>query len=313
MIFATNLQLLVGLEYNEDMYFNLLAINLFNPSHVSGWFYIVILSILLGIVHGITPDEHTWPITFSYAIGSYSSKKGFKNGLIFSLAFTIQRAIASELAYIGLARFFNFSNVNYIIYIVVGILMAVAGLMISRKSTIFHFDIPFFKSHKTKDKEPMEWLNDPKPWMPAVHGFVAGWGFGAFAIILYTVITPAVHSVALAWVPGALFGLGTMLIQIIAGSLFGFIASRRGINQDSIRRIALKTAANTLTYGGLAFVLGGALGLIFPSIANFSFNTGIKVHNLDSIGLSFFLVIFSVVIVGFVTLIRQTRLEKKLT
>jgi hypothetical protein len=37
------------------------------------------------------------PITFSYAVGGYSSRAGMRNALIFSLAFTLQRALASEL------------------------------------------------------------------------------------------------------------------------------------------------------------------------------------------------------------------------
>lgn len=35
-------------------------------------------------VHGILPDEHTWLITFSYAIGGASGKEGMKAGLYFS-------------------------------------------------------------------------------------------------------------------------------------------------------------------------------------------------------------------------------------
>src|SRR5436190_23056712 len=63
----------------------------------------LLTAFLLGLVHGITPDEHTWPITFSYAIGSYSTRRGLRVGLIFSLAFAVQQALASELAYLGLA------------------------------------------------------------------------------------------------------------------------------------------------------------------------------------------------------------------
>ena len=35
---------------------------------------ILVFSLILGMLHGATPDEHTWPITFSYAIGKYSTK-----------------------------------------------------------------------------------------------------------------------------------------------------------------------------------------------------------------------------------------------
>ncbi len=289
------------------MYLFSLAINLWNPSHIIGWGTIVIMSLLLGMVHGITPDEHTWPITFSYAIGSYSTKRGLRSGLIFSLSFTLQRAIASELAFLGLYQLYATGWLNYAIYIVVGLLMAVSGLFIVRRRTILHFDLPFLKQHHQGDKGAEAWLNDPKPWMPAVHGFVAGWGFGAFALILYTVLAPATHSIAFAWIPGALFGIGTMIMQMLAGGLFGYIAQHKGLDQTAIRQISLKTAGNTLTWGGLAFILGGAVSLAVPDLGNSGITTGLHIHNLDTIGLPLILVIFSVVIVGLSTMVVETK------
>jgi hypothetical protein len=50
----------------------------------------VTYSFLLGLLHGILPDEHTRPITFGYAIGGASGKEGLKAGLFFSAAFTAQ-------------------------------------------------------------------------------------------------------------------------------------------------------------------------------------------------------------------------------
>ena len=293
------------------MLLNLLAINLWNPGHITGWISIIVLSIILGMVHGITPDEHTWPITFSYAIGSYSTKKGIRAGLIFSAAFTLQRAIASELAYLGLSRLYVFNTLNNYVYLIVGILMAVAGFFIIRRRVILHYDLPFLKKHHQEDRPNETWLSDPRPWMPAVHGFVAGWGFGAFALILYTVLSPATHSAYLAWIPGALFGLGTMIMQVIAGGLFGLIAVHRGLTQEAIRRVALKTAGNTLTWGGLAFIVAGILGIFIPGITTKGFSTGIHIHNLDTVGLPLILVIISVVFVGFSTMIVETRSELK--
>jgi hypothetical protein len=264
------------------------------------------------MIHVITPDEHTWPITFSYAIGSYSTRRGLRSGVIFSLAFTLQRAIASELAYLGLSRLYTFTAFNNYVYVVVGVLMALAGFMIIKRRTIFHFELPFMKAHHIDAKSDQSselWLRDPKPWMPAVHGFVAGWGFGAFAIIIYTVLAPSVNSALLGWVPGALFGLGTMLMQALAGAAFGYFAVRKGLSQETIRKVALKTAGNTLTWGGAAFVAAGIVGQIFPRIASLGINTGIHVHNLDSIGLAFILVVLVVLGIGLSTLIIETRDE----
>ena len=54
---------------------------------------ILAVGFILGLLHGATPDEHTWPITFSYSVGSYSSRGGFRAGLTFSGVFTLQLII----------------------------------------------------------------------------------------------------------------------------------------------------------------------------------------------------------------------------
>lgn len=284
-------------------------LNLWNPGLAGlGVGLALATAFFLGMVHGITPDEHTWPITFSYAVGGYSTKRGLRAGLIFSLAFTIQRALASELAYLGLSRVFTFASVDCVVYVVVGVLMVAAGLVIVRRRKAFHLHLPGLRVQSLERDEHGEGLlDDPRPWMPAVHGFVAGWGFGAFAVIIYTVLAPAEHSAAWGWVPGAFFGLGTMAMQILAGGLFGMIAARRRLSPDAIRRVALKTAGNTLTWGGVAFMIGGAFGLAFPGAAGFSVVTGLHVHNLAHLGIAVVLVMVCVVGVGVTTLVRETR------
>ena len=289
------------------------ALNIWNPTHVAG-LTIVVTAFVLGLVHGITPDEHTWPITFSYAVGGYSTRKGLRAGLLFSAAFTVQRALASELAELGLAHVFTFATVDYVVYLVVGALMVAAGVVVVRRRQAVHLHLPFLRIHSLDpagghgggDGDGPA-LTDPRPWMPLVHGFVAGWGFGAFAVIIYTVLAPAEHSALWGWVPGAFFGLGTTVVQAAAGGLFGLVARRRGLSDAAIREIALRTAGNTLTWGGVAFVAGGAFGLAFPSLAGFSIATGLHVHNLDHLGIALVLVVVSVVGVGLTTLVRQTR------
>ncbi|MCF3947877.1 hypothetical protein AiwAL_07895 [Acidiphilium sp. AL] len=273
-------------------------IDLWNPAHVSLGIDLL-TALLLGMVHGVTPDEHTWPITFSYAVGSYSTWRGLRAGLIFSLAFTLQRAIASELAYLGLSRLLTFAAVDFYVYVVVGAVMVWAGLAIAQGRMAPHL-------HLRPSPPRADPFADPRPWMPALHGFIAGWGFGAFATILYTVLAPAMPSAAWGWTPGAAFGLGTTLVQIFAGAAFGYWAARRGLPAEAIRRVGLLTAARTLLWGGGAFVLAGLFGIGFPRLADLSFDSGIKVHNLHSIGLPFLLVVGVVIGVGFTSLLRET-------
>ena len=105
---------------------------------------IILTAFLLGIVHGITPDEHTWPITFSYAIGSYSTRRGLLSGVAFSGAFTVQRALACLLAYVALARWLQGERVNAVVDILVGIAMVGAGAYILRLGRSVHVHLPSF-------------------------------------------------------------------------------------------------------------------------------------------------------------------------
>ena len=285
-------------------------INLWNPSHLDLG-AALLTALLLGLVHGITPDEHTWPITFSYAVGGYSTRAGLRAGLLFSLAFTVQRALASELAWLGLSHWMSLHGMDYALYILVGLLMLGGGLLMARQRHAVHLHL---LGH-CAEGEMLAPARAPQGerarrmavWMPAVHGFVAGWGFGAFALILYGTLSPTMPSAWWGWVPGALFGLGTALVQASAGALFGRMAVRRKLSADAVRAVALITATRTLVWGGLAYAVAGLFGLLLPQLAERSFATGLHVHNLANLGLPFVLAVGVVLGVGITTLIVETR------
>lgn len=282
------------------------AFNLWNPHTGLSIPMVLVTAFLLGMVHGITPDEHTWPITFSYAIGSYSTRGGLAAGLSFSLAFTLQRAVASELAYLALGRWFENPRVDAVVYIVVGIAMYWAGRYIRRTGRVFH--LHGLKTHHHAFEE----TRSVPPRMAFLHGVLAGWGFGAFAIILYTILAPSMHSAWLAWIPGVLFGLGTTLVQAAAGALFGHWMGRAHLPEQVARDVAQTTAGTTLFYGGIAFVVAGAASLLVPQLSEFAIVTPIHVHNLHTLGLGFVLVAFTVLVVGVSTLIRSLRKARRL-
>src|SRR3954453_4200649 len=85
---------------------------------------------LLGLAHGVTPDEHTWPIVFSYAIGGYSTWRGLRAGLVFFLALPAHAAFASPAAYFGLGHLFSFETLHDWSGLVVGVVMIAAGLFV---------------------------------------------------------------------------------------------------------------------------------------------------------------------------------------
>lgn len=98
----------------------------------------LLYSIFFGLLHGVLPDEHTWPITFSYAIGAANRKGGMRAALYFSAAFTLQRAVVSELAYLALATFLGKPVVAAFTYTAVGSAMFLAGWVVLRRNRYPH-------------------------------------------------------------------------------------------------------------------------------------------------------------------------------
>jgi sulfite exporter TauE/SafE len=291
-------------------------INLYNPQNFSSIFSILLTAFLLGIVHGFTPDEHTWPITFSYSIGSYSAKGGFKTGLLFSIAFTFQRAVASELAFFALGKILTKPDVIPVIYIFVGIVMSFAGAYIIGLGENFElFEglekiiIKFLKI-KTPLKNEGKKTNTIPIYMVLLHGFIAGWGTGAFAIIVYTVLAPKMPNAYTGFLPGLLFGFGTMATQIIIGMFAGGFMKRLKIPQKGIEYIARRTSGMTLFWGGIAFVIAAALEIAFPELIRAGFVTPVKVHNLHNLGVGFFLVIFIILFILSVSFVKSVRYVK---
>ncbi len=223
----------------------------------------LIYSFLYGMLHGLLPDEHTWPITFSYALGGASGKQGLKAGFYFSLAFTIQRAMLSQVAYFLLTPVLA-ERYNWIVFIVVGATMTAAGALllyrnwaarlrslVHRHGRIHEIAEAEFEAAVTEARAvPVKWT--------LIHGFLAGFGFEGFVVYINVVYAPAMPSPWLGFLPGLMFGLGTMVVLMALGTLFGASLRRiRSLTEEEVTRIGSDTAARTLFYGGLVFVLFG--------------------------------------------------------
>ncbi|TRM81827.1 hypothetical protein DJ522_07680, partial [Sulfolobus sp. F3] len=130
-----------------------------------------------------------------------------------------------------------------------------------------------------------------------------GFGFGAYASIITFVLAPQLPSVIYAPLPGLFFGLGTMLMQIIFGSIFGNILRLKKLTEEQISYIAKKTAGRVLYYGGIVFVIVGLLIIAFPIIDNFAIPTGNPIPNLDAIDIGFLLIVSVVGLIGISSII----------
>ena len=222
-------------------------------------------SFSFGLLHGILPDEHTWPITFSYALGGASGKEGMKAGFYFSAAFTVQRMIIAQLARLAMAPSLMSPLATGIIYILVGLAMSVAGLVVLRKNRYPHLHLgvhvheigthPGIPGKSQGYSTPITGL--PAKWT-LVHGFIAGFGFGGFSLFVNTVAAPAMPSPWIGFLPGLAFGLGTMLMLIVIGGLLGTaLRSVSSLTAEEVKRIGAQTGGRTLFFGGMLFGIAG--------------------------------------------------------
>jgi sulfite exporter TauE/SafE len=225
------------------------------------------------MLHGLIPDEHTWPITFAYSVGSTTGKGGIRSGAWFSLAFTVQRALMSMIVFLFFfavlgAWGFNLAtqdqSVNGPVYLAVGLAMAVAGFLIL-KNKIPHLH-PFMRLSRKDLSKHIDAQGSPTAasgtvpthWC-VIHGFISGFGTDSSILSTWIYLTtiPVLASAGLwqiGWLPGALFGLGTFLVLMFIGFFFGEtlqISKRVGPNR--IAHFGRLVGARTLLYGGLAF------------------------------------------------------------
>lgn len=218
----------------------------------------------LGLLHGVVPDEHTWPITFSYSVGAATGRGGIVSGIFFSLAFTAQRAVMAQLVYFAVFPYLALSNeLNGPVYVVVGLAMAAAGyLILSKKLPHWHPLMWASRSDLAKHEDELERSGRvPLHWC-LIHGFIAGFGvdLGLFTTFVYLVAVPSMPSYLLGFLPGAFFGFGTLSVLVFIGLVFGGsfqLAKRWGA--ERVELFGSLVGARSLLYGGLVFFAAGLL------------------------------------------------------
>ncbi len=254
----------------------------------------------LGMLHGVLPDEHTWPITFAYSVGAASGRGGIKSGGFFALAFTVQRSIMSQLVYFAVAVFFVTSEaLNGPVYTVVGAAMAIAGYLILKdKVPHFHPLMKLSSSDLAKHTASRRGITGadatggvPVHWA-MIHGFISGFGVdtGIMTTYVYLTTLPALAASGLwelGWLPGALFGAGTFTVLMLIGFFFGEtlqFAKRFGANR--IAAFGRLVGARVLLFGGLAFVvLGPAYYFGYSNYVPVDFGTFIVILVMVAIAL----------------------------
>lgn len=248
----------------------------------------------LGMLHGVIPDEHTWPITFAYSVGTTTGRGGIRSGAWFSLAFTAQRAMMSMVVFLALTAVVGAWGINLAtadaavngpVYLAVGLAMAIAGyLILTERVGHFHPFMRVSKRDLAKHTNPDGTVRPPDSHIPThwclIHGFISGFGTdtGILSTWVYLLAIPFLVSNGLweiGYLPGALFGLGTFLVLMFIGFFFGEtlqIAKRIGPNR--VAHFGRLVGARVLLLGGIAFVAFSPLYWTGWYNQHVSFNAG---------------------------------------
>lgn len=216
-------------------------------------------SFFYGITHGILPDEYIWPILFCYAVGGASGRTGVVAAFYFSTAFTIQRMIISQLSYLSFTSFLFNPGINTATLVILGIFMTITGLTVIRNNRYRQTIFLLHRSYENPSPDAVKPQAPPAQWM-LVHGFVSGFGFKKVSLYVNTIAAPSMPSVFLGFLPGLLYGLGTMVSLLVIGYFFGiFLNILNSFSKKDIQQLGAFIGNRILFYGGVFFSLLGLM------------------------------------------------------
>lgn len=246
--------------------------------------FAVFVMLGLGLVHGLIPDEHTWPITIPYALGQENPRKAVLSTVIFTGALTIVWSILT-IVVSAVGNIFLSEQYNSYVFIFAGLTMVgvavfiflprISAVMCSRvndeyysKNIIHRFVTRVGCRHVHGDLGFTDLRMAPPYKAIWIHGLVAAFGTGFLLVIVYT--TALTFPVYLGFVPGMLFGIGTM----ISLSFIGYIV-RKGAELGVKNEEHLQKRARKLGYAGLYLLL--AMGIFMITLGILAL-FGIEIH-----------------------------------
>lgn len=237
--------------------------------------FTVFIMLGLGLVHGLIPDEHTWPITIPYALGQENPKKAVLSTIIFTGALTLVWSVLTTVVSV-VGNIFLSEKYNPYVFIFAGITMVGVAIFvflpristvmcsmvndeIYSKSPVHRFVTRLGCRHVHGDLGFTEVKMAPPYKAIWIHGLVAAFGTGFLLVIVYT--TALTFPAYLGFLPGMLFGIGTMLSL----SLIGFVV-RKGAELGVKNQEQLEKRARKLGYIGLYLLLSMGIFMILLGV-----------------------------------------------
>jgi len=214
--------------------------------------------LIIGLIHGLKPDEHTWPITISYAMMQKNLYGAIKSTIVFALALTTiwtgLSALVGQIVNLGLGT-------NVIIDPEVDIIV---GLTMIAVALIYIFKSERKEGYKTSsavdDKKTVSEYSAPDYKLIWVHGTAAAFGGDFFVVLLISLSVSTILPSFPTFLVGLLFGLGSLFSQLAV-----VVSAYNGLVRSIIRSPAVLVNAGKLS---LLF-----LGIFMIGLGIFSFLT----------------------------------------
>jgi hypothetical protein len=193
--------------------------------------------LLIGVIHGLKPDEHTWPITISYAMMQENLKKAMLSTAVFAGALTLVWASLSALAS-QVLPVLSGGTYDPLVDIVVGITMLGVAVYITAKEK---------RDGKGRGHVPAK-ADYKAIW---VHGVAAAFGGDFFVVLFMTTVLYSLIPQGLGFAVGLLFGLGSWLAQsaVVALAYKGLVNTAKDFS------IMARAGRLSLAFLG-AFIIG---------------------------------------------------------
>jgi len=183
--------------------------------------------LIIGLIHGLKPDEHTWPITISYAMMQKNLYGAIKSTIVFALALTTiwtgLSALVGQVVSLGLGT-------NVIIDPEVDIIV---GLTMIAVALIYIFKSERKKGYRTSsavdDKKTVSETSAPDYKLIWVHGTAAAFGGDFFVVLLISLSVSTILPSFPTFLVGLLFGLGSLVSQlaVVVSAYNGLVKSIR--------------------------------------------------------------------------------------
>lgn len=219
-----------------------LASNILNQFGI-GLIFLALL--FIGFIHGIKPDEHTWPITIPYALVQKNLKRAVLASFVFTGALTLVWTILSLVISQILSLLTNPEMLTPYADVIAGLTMIGVALLF------------ILKTKKNENKIGTDHLVPDYRYI-WIHGLAASFGGDFFVVlILSSVLIGSAIPASLGFSIGFLFGVGSMIAQSIV-----VIAAYKGFN------LLIKNA-NLMAKSGMLSLLFLGIFLFSLGIINF--------------------------------------------